>query len=544
MSMKSYIKVFALLFCLSLSACSWLDIEPEGEATDKKLYSTGDGFRTVLAGVYSQMANKTLYGVDLQFGYVDCLSQQYDWSWRRGGFGGRNNTSVYQRVASFEYKNDDVLKMTDAIWETGYNAIANANKLIQEVEATSPSLFEYKEMERSMILGEAYACRALVHFDLCRLFAPAPVENDNSVNLPYVDKYPAIQPEGIDIKMYLDKVVADFEKAAELTLAYDTTALGMGMNASWRARFENEKEYGFEDKLPSGEVPESFLKNRGYRITHHAVKALLARVYLYRGEYDKALEMAQAVWDAKAKGLKVENVRDMYKDDETYQIGHTNDPEKKQNLRMPWTIIFALNNDNAYNDYHIESYFKKVADRNSPGEWFFLALKGQEIFTNKSNNTDEYQQDFRGQHLTFTPNYDGLYGREPLYVYSLKLFPSANELVRNKTLDKTPIIRTTEMQYIIAECHARKGDYAKAYEYLNTIRQNRGLWGATLPVATDLDTFIRDFVNDAQREWISEGQLFYLYKRLQYPCVGNNPGERRPMNKSEYMPPIPVNQKF
>ncbi len=29
-----------------------------------------------------------------------------------------------------------------------------------------------------MILGEAYACRALVHFDLLRLFAPALIHDD------------------------------------------------------------------------------------------------------------------------------------------------------------------------------------------------------------------------------------------------------------------------------------------------------------------------------------------------------------------------------
>ncbi|MDO4770414.1 RagB/SusD family nutrient uptake outer membrane protein [Porphyromonas sp.] len=541
--MKSYIKIFALLLCISYSSCSWLDIEPEGEATDKKLYKTGDGYRTALAGVYSQMASRSLYGLELQFGYIDCLSQQYDWTWNSRGFG-QDNASVYQRISSFEYQNDVVLRMTDAIWETGYNAIANANNLITQAEAASPSLFEYKEMERSMILGEAYACRALMHFDLCRLFTPAPIENDNTVLLPYVKTYPDIQPEGIDVSTYLDNVVADFEKAAELTLAYDTTALGMGSNASWRARFENEKESGFETKLPSGEVPESFLKNRGYRLTHHAIKALLARVYLYMGNYDKALEYATFVWEAKAKGIEGSgNEMEMYKNEEWYHIAGTNDPEQKRYLRMPWSIIFALDNENAYNDYNIEFHFKKVAERNAPGQWFLLALKRQNIFENKSTNADEYEQDYRGQSMLFTPNYDGFFGREPLHVYSLKLFPSSNTLERNKTLNKSPIIRTSELLYIIAECHARKGDFAGAYEVLNRLREMRGLRGTPLPVAGDFDTFARDLVNDAQREWISEGQLFYLYKRLKFPCVGDQ-NERRPMNKSEYMPPIPVNQNF
>ena len=49
-------------------------------------------------------------------------------------------------------------------------------------------------------------------------------------------------------------------------------------------------------------------------------------------------------------------------------------------------------------------------------------------------------------------------------------------------------------------------------------------------------------IRDAQREWISEGQLFYLYKRLGAKVkIGNT---SRKMNKSEYMLPIPDNQNM
>lgn len=541
--MKSHIKIYAFLsLCLALGSCSWLDIEPEGQATDKKLYGTGDGYRTALSGVYAQMASRELYGVELQFGYLDCLSQQYDWTWSRGGQD--QSVSVYQRAANFEYQNANVQKISDVIWEKGYNAIANANNLIAHLEQASPDVFEFGEMERSMLLGEAYACRALMHFDICRLFAPAPIEKDNSVMLPYVDKYPEIQPEGIDISEYLNHVVADFEKAEQYTMAYDTTVLGRSSSASWEARFHGKTEYNFEDKLPNGEVPESFLKNRGYHLTYHAVKALLARVHLYMENYDKALEYAQFVWDAKAEGLPGKGTSlDMYKNDAWYYIAGSNDPEQKSELRQPWNIIFALHNDNAYQDYMIELHFAKTAQRNTPAQWFMLALKRQGIFLNRSNNADEYNQDYRGLAMTFTPNYSGFYGREPLYVNSLKLYPSSNLTTRARTLEKTPIIRASEMQYIIAECQARKGNYTEAYEILNNIRSVRGLWSAQLPVSSDFESFSKDLVNDAQREWISEGQLFYMYKRLRFPCVAEQEGHR-PMTKSEYMPPIPANQNF
>ncbi len=68
LSMKIYIQIMILLSLLSLSSCKdWLNLQPEGEATSDKLFTTGDGYRSVLAGVYEAMASRNLYGVELQF---------------------------------------------------------------------------------------------------------------------------------------------------------------------------------------------------------------------------------------------------------------------------------------------------------------------------------------------------------------------------------------------------------------------------------------------------------------------------------------------
>ncbi|EJX08368.1 protein containing RagB/SusD domain protein [gut metagenome] len=105
-----------------------------------------------------------------------------------------------------------------------------------------------------------------------------------------------------------------------------------------------------------------------------------------------------------------------------------------------------------------------------------------------------------------------------------------------------PVIRTTEMRYIKAEILAKRGQFDKAYEILNQIRHNRNMWNSDLQQQNTMDKFLRDMVNDAQREFLSEGQLFYLYKRLNYDVqIGNT---KRKMTKAEYMFPIPVNQNM
>lgn len=201
---KIYTTVFILLSACFMTACSgWLDIEPEGQATNDKLTETGDGYRTMLSGVYKAMTSKNLYGVELQFGIVDCISQQYTWEWMASS--GISANTIYQRAREFNYYDVSLRETIDAIWKDGYNVIANANNLIQNIADENPDKFAEGELERDMILGEAYACRALMHFDLCRLFAPAPVENEGGAYLPYVDTYPNIQPEAIEVKPFLEK---------------------------------------------------------------------------------------------------------------------------------------------------------------------------------------------------------------------------------------------------------------------------------------------------------------------------------------------------
>ena len=60
--MKNYAIVLATIFMLFFTSCeSWLDIQQEGEVTVAQLYSTGEGYRTALNGVYQAMGRPALY---------------------------------------------------------------------------------------------------------------------------------------------------------------------------------------------------------------------------------------------------------------------------------------------------------------------------------------------------------------------------------------------------------------------------------------------------------------------------------------------------
>lgn len=534
-SMKKYARIMTLLLSvLSLGACSsWLDIEPEGEVTSKKLFGTGDGYRTVISGIYRAMSGSNLYGVQLQFGLLDCVSQQYTWSWDYSM--GSSTTNIYKEAKAYNYANTALKKAIEAIWLDGYNVVANANNLIQNLEKENGDKFAGGEMERNMIMGEAYACRALMHFDLCRMFAPAPIEKESGNYLPYVDEYPNIQPMSIDVPTFLNKVVDDLKKALELTAEFDTSPLGISVNSSANARFFGQLDYGMEGYQKERTLDDFYL-GRGYRLNHYAIMALLARVYQYMGQDQQAFDYAKQLMELKALGTAGSSY-DMFSNDDHgslwTELENSNDTKVRSNL------IFALYNENAYVEYGISSYFKKKVTDNNAGQWFVLDLTNQEIFNNPDTGADEREGDLRGSRQLFSPEYSSFSSNSDFI--SAKWYPSETEDIRKKNLQVVPVIRATEMRYIMAEHYARQGDWENAYSILNEIRMNRNLY-EPLTVKNDLDGFLADMVRDAQREWISEGQLFYLYKRLGTTIkIGN---EKRKMNKSEYMFPVPTNQNM
>ena len=75
---------------------------------------------------------------------------------------------------------------------------------------------------------------------------------------------------------------------------------------------------------------------------------------------------------------------------------------------------------------------------------------------------------------------------------------------------KMPLMRLSEMYLISSEVEYRQGDADAAKATLNKLRKARNLPGIDeLPADFDLE-LIREY----RREFLGEGQLFFLYKRL------------------------------
>src|ERR1700754_1205362 len=106
-----------------------------------------------------------------------------------------NNVPYDSREAArFNWEESNAQLIMDDIWQSSYRTLANCNNIIQQVLAKDSSFFAESANEKNMILGEMYGVRAMIHFDLLRIFCPAPVTGFAGAAIPYVTKYPDPQP--------------------------------------------------------------------------------------------------------------------------------------------------------------------------------------------------------------------------------------------------------------------------------------------------------------------------------------------------------------
>ncbi len=393
--------VLMLIALLSVSSCKkWLDVKPKTEVESTVAFRNEQGFKDALTGVYLQLTGNSLYGQELTFGTLDVLAKQY------------TNISGTP-YASFEgynynYAQLELKTRLDNFWTGLYSAVANTNSLITNIDTADPSIFAGST--RNIIRGEAYGLRAFLHFDLLRLYAPAPASagGANAAAIPYVKTIDPKATPTSSVSEVLAQIQLDLNVAAEALKSVDP--------------------------ILQGKTSTGYLRDRIYKFNYYAVKALQARVYLYAGDQANALICAREVINSgrypAAQSANIINGNDRLFQDE---------------------IIFSLNiNTLATN---ASNYFTRTA----------TSLLGKSA-VNYSAEMDNSSTDYRLLYLTGTADVTSI-------LFPTKLIPNANAPVIYG--NKMPIIRASEMYYIAAECLKASNPQASV-DYLNYVRTNRG----------------------------------------------------------------------
>ena len=272
-----------LLICILpvlFSACNnWLDVQPEEQISEDEVFSTGNGYRNVLNGVYKSLSGVNMYGREMTWGLMDVLAQCYNVQKIPSDYPGRQYS---EGAAFYDYEYTDFHKLPQAIWEEGYNAVANCNNLIAHARHADPDLFELKESERALLEGEALALRAFIQFDMLRIFAPAPVTSPKGTYIPYIKSYPEVLSVKLSVEECMENVIRDLEDARKLVYKYDSIDIS---------------KLRIAERFSGGSSSSRFFEYRGFRMNYYAVSGILARAYLYNNQPNEAYKIAKEIID-------------------------------------------------------------------------------------------------------------------------------------------------------------------------------------------------------------------------------------------------------
>ena len=270
---KAFSYAILLLATLLFAGCEeWLDVRLKSKVKSDDLLSSEQGFEDALVGVYSKLIGEELYGRQLTYGFFETLVGNYDLN--------TSNSTVYADVAKGSLSATNVRSVTDGFWNGLYNAIANLNNILDQIDGHR-NLFS--ENRYALIKGEALGLRAFLHLELFKIFGD--FSDLDAAAIPYVatlTKNPVPDSSGREV---IARAIEDLEQAEALLRDADPVCEGT---------FSVE-----------GDV---FLGDRHLRMNYYAVRALQARALLWSGDKQTAYTAATqaAVERAEKDGAVVE----------------------------------------------------------------------------------------------------------------------------------------------------------------------------------------------------------------------------------------------
>ena len=475
--MKQIIYILLTTTVLGLMSCSdWLDVSPKTSIPTDKQFESESGFKDALTGIYLKLGTTTLYAGDLTYAYLDELAGLYS------DYPGYNTNAVFDQSIVFDYENI-FLSKKNGIYSMMYNIIANINNFLEYVDKNKDVLVTERYYET--MKGEALGLRAFLHFDLLRMFGPVYKEHPASKAIPYRIAFNKDATPVLPASEVVDAILEDLNDAEKLLKGSDPLDF-----------FTDQTDEDFIDK-------NHFLVNREFRMNLYAVKAMLARVYCYKG-------------DAESKGLATEYAKQVIAASKYFTLYKSQTASNYNSIRYAEQIFGITVNE--FSNLLIGNYMDM--ENTNTQQHFYLDGDKFKFFyeTADAGNTDWRKNTEMFEVINGASRIDVFcrkYNQKPLnggYAYS--------------GADAIPLIRLPEMYYIVAECVPSASESADA---LNTVRFARGIsYSDEIPTTgyDDLDNTseedknqtkrINEIMKEYRKEYFAEGQLFYFLKAHNY----------------------------
>ncbi|MFV0267783.1 MAG: RagB/SusD family nutrient uptake outer membrane protein [Draconibacterium sp.] len=422
---KIIILSFVAATLLFTSCTDFLSEEPVMSQSTELTIATYNGLNDATFGAYAPLVSVNWYGASF------VLNAEM-----RSGNGFRDvdlNSGRYTVSYNLNYTSTS----TPALWGTAYYVISAANNVLANLE-DKVGVDGVTEQDVNNLKAECQFLRALAHFDLVRTYGKQYTIDKTAHGVPYLYVTdPAGKPERDNVETVYNNIVKDLTEAETLIAA----------------------DYSREGVANAKSV-----------VSKPAIQALLSRVYLYMGEWQKAANYATAV---------IENDEfSMWKADE-YAAAF------KEDIREGGEVIFeiyGLKN----NEY--DGYWNAITWETNPDGYADCAASNDLMSLYA-------EDDVRGEMFINNPD------KAPNTYWTTKY---AGKDKGTPDVSNTIVLRLSEMYLNRAEAITRGATIpgVTAVSDLNTIRKNRD--------ASELSSAgINDVLAERRLELAWEGHFWY-----------------------------------
>ncbi|WP_164974921.1 RagB/SusD family nutrient uptake outer membrane protein [Flavobacterium stagni] len=491
--MKVYKFLLLMSVFASFTACNdATDIVQKGELNDKALFTSVGNMQLFLNETYDR------FNVETDFMTASLLTDEV----AIGSGLTVNDTQRFFVVSTNGY--------ASSMWNTHYNLINYCNRLIRGAALFTPPAAD--QAAYNSIIAQARALRAFAHFELMVYFSPD-LSNPNALGVMLLDKVPTIEE--------------DTPRAT---------------NAALYSLIDSDLDYAEANLIEASTNSYKF-------VNFDFINAFRARMFLYRKDYVKALQYANAVINTSGVSLAQSTFTLPANYPATSNVlppvgtgtGSTT-INTSPSTAPAQAVQRALYQIDQWTSTAAPTYRKMWVDAEQ-GE----SLMSLDRPNNKNNFSSQYNTN--GSYLTGGPLFD--MGRNLFDLYTQPLGGGAEDFRRWSFVDRSSTIavdpstatrtgevividkypgktgghtsndiklfRLSEMYFIKAECLVRNGDLAGAASLIQQVRQARNyIIGAVVPTPTyaSAQAAFADILLERRKELAFEGHRYIDLKRL------------------------------
>lgn len=422
--MKKILSVLAAAVLLG-TACkeSELDLFPYNQTETTEAFKTNADVTLAVNGMYYGIRNSGSYYAGTWNIIADVLADNLTY----------NNTGRGTLKTYYEWRYSG--ESTYGLFTGGYTITRRANAIIENVDALADVAF------RNNAKGEALALRAMTYFDMSRVYSKTYVNaSATDSTVAYVTTTdPTILPSKEPVRPFYDKVIADLVTAEGLINANN----GVG------------------------------------RLNKATVQGLLARVYLYKGDWANCVAAATRSLGATPAVGTIATFPNIWKDATETGV-------------LFKIKITTTDNINTLGVNYYQTVAQGIKSEYNPSFNFFNLYANNDIRKSTYFQTSAYNGVLQNHVIKYAGRAGGAAG-----VVDAK------------------VLRTAEVLITRAEANYRAGSVGPALQDLNLLKANR--YTGHVDVVLAGQPLLDEILKERRLELAFEGDRFFDLKRLNLP---------------------------